>query len=189
MKFHHFKFASLITSIMLFAPAAYARESRSSAKSSSNDSIMSHSAQAESGGSTRFGVGYSTNGVPTNAYMASPVVMLQLNERNLIQFHFYFPTTRAFTFMGGPLYKYSIVEKGGAGFHVGGGVTAGSISSNFALQGQLIAGLHFAVPGTGGDVVMHFDGGPTLEVFGGGSTNFYLGANSPILGATIAYMF
>jgi len=189
MKFHHFKLASLIVSLMLVAPAAFARDSKSSARSSS-DSIVSHSAQSESGsGGMHFGLGYSTNGVPTNAYMASPVVMLQLNERNLIQFHFYFPTTRAFTFIGGPLYKYSVVEKNGAGFHIGGGAMAGSIGSNFALQGQVVAGLHFAIPGTSGDVVMHFDGGPTFEVFGGGSTNFYLGANSPLLGATIAYMF
>ena len=188
MKFHHFKLASLIVSLMLAAPVAFARESKSSARASS-DTIVSHSSQAEaSSGGTRFGVGYST--LPAlGGITGSPVFMLQLNERNLIQVHLFVPTTKPFQFMGGGYYKYSIAERGGAGFHVGGGVLAGSLASNFALQGQLVAGIHFAIPGTNNDVVFHFDGGPTLTVAGGGSTDFYLGANSGLLGATIAYMF
>ncbi len=104
--------------------------------------------------------------------------------------------TNSFQFAVGALAKYTVVNVGAAGFHIGGGLTLGSVNSLkpttlnahdflFGLTGLM--GVHFTIPGTS-NIVAAFDGGPMLNITGG-TANFILEPLSVLAGFSVMYLF
>lgn len=143
-----------------------------------------------------WGLGFSTiqNTLPGGS--AAITAILNVDELNTLQGFFYLPATSPFNIGALFLYKRTVTESRGAGFHIGGGlgmanVNDGVSGASFALNLNAVAGFHFELPGIP-HVMVHLDGGPSLNVVNTSpttTTNFQIAALSPALGASVLYVF
>lgn len=113
-------------------------------------------------------------------------------------------STSPFNFSVGGIGKYTVAQRGAAGFHLGGGLSVGSIhkgttqggilfgnsgiptKSGFNMGLAALAGVHYELPNT--SLVLHFDGGANFGLADGDS-DFNLGTVGSLLGASIIYLF
>lgn len=114
-------------------------------------------------------------------------------------------STSPFNFSVGGIGKYTIAQRGAGGFHLGGGLSVGSIhkgastnsgslfgnsgtasKSGFNMGLAALAGVHYELPNT--SLVLHFDGGANFGL-ADGDTDFNLGTVGSLLGASIIYLF
>jgi hypothetical protein len=115
-------------------------------------------------------------------------------------------STSPFNFAAGALAKYTLVQHGAGGFHIGGGATFGSIhkgatnggllffntggtntSNGFNMALAALIGVHFEMP-SAPNIMLHFDGGANFGLRDG-DTDFNVGAIGGLLGASIIYVF
>jgi hypothetical protein len=112
-------------------------------------------------------------------------------------------STSPFNFSIGALGKYTVAQHGAGGFHLGGGLSVGSIhkgttgggilfgnsgsmKSGFNMGLSALAGLHYEIQNT--NIMLHFDGGANFGL-ADGDTDFNLATVGGLLGASIIYMF
>lgn len=106
-------------------------------------------------------------------------------------------STSPFQFAGGALFKVTVHQMASSGFHVGGGITLGDVYTPTGVAGASdhsfmiglagLMGFHFVMPGTS-NIMVHFDGGPMVNVTGGNAT-FALTPISAVGGLSVLYLF
>jgi hypothetical protein len=148
------------------------------------------SSNSGSSGVKRVGVGFSSLTNFTGA-ASSAAVLLKLNDKNAIQLLLSVPSASPFQFSVGGQYKATVAQHQNAGFHLGAGLSIGSLAVGgrnvFAVAINPLAGFH--LPLIAGDrVELHLDGGPNLTLLDG-TADFTIGAHSALLGATLVYLF
>jgi hypothetical protein len=198
----------LSLSFVLASAGAEARNKRTKASSTTaSETIETHqAAPSERHGGMTFDLGYSsmypimpfTVGTTTvTGGFGSVTGILHFTPLDAVQILASIPTTQGgFTFGLGGLYKRTLIGNEACGFHVGGGIAFGTYVGNFAMTIPAIAGFHYQLSGT--EISFHFDGGAAfglVSVSGvngiGGTTvtNFAIGPNSGLLGASVVYGF
>ncbi len=202
MKFSHF--FSFIFVSTFFVGAAFAVESHEASHKKAGkkhvikeDSSLSYSQAApESTYSAskpmNYALGFSTiqSTIPGSTSAITGIV--DFDRYNTLQAFFSIPSTSPYFNIGGAaIYKRTIAESRGAGFHVGGGLGMANQNNNFAMNLSAVGGFHFELPGLS-HVMVHLDGGPTLALVNplpGATTSLQMGALSAALGASILYVF
>jgi hypothetical protein len=144
----------------------------------------------------KFGLGYAATGIGggTAGVLGTSAVtgLFNLSSGDMIQVLFAVPSTVGDLSLGvGGVYKHSISEHQGAGFHLGGGLALGTIAGDFAISMAAIAGLRFSVPGTSA-IQIHLDGGPSFSLIStspNSQSSFAISALSTALGLSVFYIF
>lgn len=161
-------------------------------------------APARTGSDTRFGFGYSLVSELTGGASSAVTAILELSDKQALQFHLALPSSSPFEFAVVGQFKQTITESQNAGFHVGGGLGLGSVStgstttivagvpvvtssSGFLLSINALAGIHYKFSDAP-NLRFHFDGGPTFTSTDG-EADFSIGAASSWFGASVLYMF
>jgi len=191
-----------VMSFLGFSIVADAASARTTTHRRTEESSIEYSQSAtESTYSTskglRVGLGFSTvqNSLPGST--AALTGIFDFDRSNMLQAFFSIPSTSPFNIAGVVLYKRTIAESRGAGFHLGGGFGLASVNdggvagANFAMNVAAVAGFHFELPGVP-HVNVHLDGGPSFNLINTSPstyTNFQVGALSPALGASVMYIF
>ncbi len=145
-----------------------------------------------------FALGYSTIALPFQDGFGSITGLCKWDRLDAIQTFLTIPRTSPFNIAASVLYKRTVLESEGAGFHLGGGLGLGSANGgtggNFIMNMSAIAGFHFPVPGAS-QIMVHIDGGPNFTLYNIGSgaasttqTNFQMTPLSPALGLSIVYI-
>jgi hypothetical protein len=204
MKSTHFMYFSLVTLTLLgmHALSAEAREKTGRKQVLRDESTLEYSQSAPestytTSRATRFAVGFSTISSTIPGATAAITGVVDFDRYNALQAFFSIPQTSPFNIGGAVLYKRTISESRGAGFHVGGGLGLANVNGGglggaaFALNLSAVGGFHFEMPGIS-HVMVHLDGGPTFNLINTSpstTTNFQVGALSPALGASVVYIF
>lgn len=184
MKSFNFKFLVVMGLVLVAGSVAQAKEKKMGGIKEDAISV-SQSVESRSSGAGKFGLGFSEYS-GFSGFSNNIAGYLKLTDTQALQFNLGLTTSGAFSFTGGAIYKHTIASSQNAGFHVGGGLTIGTLQSSFALSVAGVAGLHFRLADAP-HVMFSFDGGPTFTVVGGAS-NFNLTALSGLLGASVIYM-
>jgi hypothetical protein len=193
-------------------PAAEAREHTHKKRTSHAEEAIEYGQAAPESVYTatradQFGLGFSTyQNAPTNQNSSTLIGtaaitgIYNLSNLDQIQGFFSIPQTSPFNVTFGSLYKRTISQYKGAGFHVGGGFGLGNYNtttyndqsaSSFTLGISAIGGFHFEMPGVN-HILVQLDGGPFFTLVNtspNAKTNFQVGALSPALGASVLYVF
>jgi hypothetical protein len=170
-----------------------------------NASAASVSASGYSHYDTQWGLGFASayNVTSSNTALTG---WIGLSPKFGIQPLLSVGSTSPFNFAAGALGKYTIVQQGAGGFHLGGGLTLGSVhvgstgggtlfgnsaaigaKTGFSMGLTALAGVHYQLPNT--SIMLHFDGGANFGLIDG-DTDFNLGSTiGGLLGASIIYMF
>lgn len=155
-------------------------------------------ADSPSTSANRFGLGFATGAIGGTATNTALSGWIDFGEKFSIQPVAAIGTTRqTFQFGAGAFFRATMHGNQNNGFHVGGGLTLGTlrladkttgvIGSEFYTTINGLVGFHFILPHTE-HIGMSFDGGPALEIVNGDS-NFSLQALSSFLGWSIYYFF
>jgi hypothetical protein len=157
---------------------------------------------AETRSETRYGLGLAS-AYNLTASDAALTGWIGLTPKFGIQPLLSIGSTSPFNISAGALAKYTVAQHGAGGFHLGGGMSLGSIhdrprnggllfgnvsgtKSGFNMALTALAGVHYEMPNT--NIVLHFDGGANFGL-ADGDTDFNLGAVGGLLGASIIYIF
>ena len=188
---------TLLVTVSLFA-VSYTAEARDKSTRSDNSVRYTQAASESiysSRGAGNFGLGFSTIQATVPGGTSAITATIDLSRVDALQAFFSIPQTSPFNIGAAVLYKRTIAESRGAGFHIGGGLGMGNINtgfgSAFAMNFSAVGGFHFEMPGIP-HISVHLDGGPTFNLITTSpstTTNFQIAALSPALGASILYIF
>jgi hypothetical protein len=174
---------SLAAVAVLFSNQSFAQQ-RKVAEAKSTATTQTRAASDDTSGNSSFWFGLSTDTVPTLGNgVGSLTAMLSLSEKLALQMYFSMPSTSPFIFGVGAALKATVVGNSAKGFHVGGGFGLGNPASTFGARIYGLLGIHYTVVD---GVMLAADGSAMVNIAGGG-TQFGIGPNSALLGASLLF--
>lgn len=172
-----------VLSILIASTLALPFSAGAATKNASSASVGSNKNSA-----SKVGLGVliaSSQAIGQSATGLSAIVLL--NQNQWFQVDLVLPSVSPFAMMLGGQFKTTVASGRAAGFHVGGGLGFGAISTNgVASAGASItglAGIHVRIPEVD-NLLFSVDAGPTLN-FSGAGANFA----AAFLGLSAHYLF